>query len=265
MGSDLTLLIVGFVLTTVVGGFLGYQYQRRTWQANRRESEREAASAVFDEISRAMDRRLYRMRRLYWSVRDWDDQRVDESLSDYREILRDWNDNLNRNLALVYRYFGPEVWRYVDGVLYEEFAYLGLRLERRVRHHASEESASEPAHALTGRRLKALSNDVYELNRFLIAQVQLGTVGLYQEGNGVGVGPLPWRRDVQRGTKSLLVADWQRALNSALDLKLDVDGWFGEATHEATIQIQQRAGLPANGIVDAATRSALATTRDAPP
>jgi hypothetical protein len=76
-------------------------------------------------------------------------------------------------------------------VLYDEFAYLRRRLEGRVRHHASEESASEAAHALTGRRLKALSSDVYELNRLLIAQVQLATVGLYQEGKGVGVGPCP--------------------------------------------------------------------------
>jgi len=118
---------------------------------------------------------------------------------------------------------------------------------------------------LTGRRLKALSNDVYELNRFLIAQVQLGTVGLYQEGKSFKGERRPWRRDVQRGTKSLMVADWQRTLNAALDLHLDVDGWFGDATHEATIKMQQGAGLPANGLVDAATRAALANTRDTPP
>jgi Tfp pilus assembly protein PilN len=63
-------LIVGFLLTTVAGGVLGYFFQSRSWShqydAQFREQERERAAKAFDEISRLLDKRLYRLRQLYW-------------------------------------------------------------------------------------------------------------------------------------------------------------------------------------------------------
>src|SRR3954454_18136782 len=76
MANQVVLLVLGFVLTTVVGGVLGYYFQRRTWDANRRESERSAAADVFDGISRGMDERLYRMRLVYWGLRSGDKERI---------------------------------------------------------------------------------------------------------------------------------------------------------------------------------------------
>src|SRR6185503_2164958 len=129
MANQVVLLVLGFVLTSVIGGALGYYFQRRTWDANRRESERSAAAAVFDDISRVMDERLYRMRLLYWGLRAGDEERVSAAMADYRATLVKWNDNLNRNLALVQRYFGQEVWAFLSGVMYEEFAIIGRHLE----------------------------------------------------------------------------------------------------------------------------------------
>jgi len=129
MGAQVILLVLGFVLTTVVGGVLGYYFQRRTWDANRRESERSAAADVFDGISRGMDERPYRMRLVYWGLRRGDEDRIAAAMAEYRATLVKWNDNLNRNLALVQRYFGREVWAFLSGVLYEEFAIIGRHLE----------------------------------------------------------------------------------------------------------------------------------------
>jgi hypothetical protein len=53
MGRDLFLLIVGFLLTSVVGGLLGYLFQRRTWAHQREEQqddqERQQALRTFEE------------------------------------------------------------------------------------------------------------------------------------------------------------------------------------------------------------------------
>ncbi len=87
MADQVVLLVVGFILTTVVGGMLGYYFQRRTWDANRRESERTAAASVFDDISRAMDERLYRMRLVYWSLKEGNDDRIAAAMDDYRAAL----------------------------------------------------------------------------------------------------------------------------------------------------------------------------------
>ena len=73
MGQQLLLLVTGFVLTSVLGGLLGYWLQSRSWahqhDVQRRDEERQHALKTFEEISLLLDRRLYRMRRLYWAAR----------------------------------------------------------------------------------------------------------------------------------------------------------------------------------------------------
>jgi putative peptidoglycan binding protein len=251
-------VVLLFVLTTVVGGALGYYFQRRTWDANRRESERTAAAHVFDDISRAMDERLYRMRLLYWGLKGGDEDRIAAAMEEYRATLVKWNDNLNRNHALVHRYFGRGVWAFLSGVLYEEFAIIGRHLEGWYRGRPDREPGSADAGRLsvTGRRLQALSNDIFALNRLMIAMIQRGSVGLYLE-EAVEGEPGPWLRDLSFGSKSTQVADWQRKLVS-IGHRLDVDGWFGEGTRAATVAFQEASGLEPDGVVGELTRRTMA-------
>jgi hypothetical protein len=250
------LLVLGFVLTTVVGGFLGYYFQRRAWDANRRESERQAAAAVFDETSRAMDQRLYRMWLLYWAMKAGDEHRLARAMEDYRSVLQSWNDNLNRKLALISRYFGERVWEYVDGEVYVEFARLGRHLEEHYRRRNERAAEPDPRLLAVGRGLRALNDDVYYLNRFLIAMIQRGGVGLYQPA-GDERGRPPWKRHLGPGSRSMLVARWQRNLNLVGNSDLEVDGWFGHATLETTLGFQRAHGLSADGIVGEATRGKM--------
>jgi peptidoglycan hydrolase-like protein with peptidoglycan-binding domain len=265
MADQVVLLLLGFVLTTVVGGALGYYFQRRTWDSNRRESERTAAASVFDDISRAMDGRLYRMRLVYWGLKGGDEDRIAAAMDEYRATLVRWNDNLNRNLALVHRYFGRDVWAFLSGVLYEEFAIIGRHLEGWYRRRLDRElgSAEEGRLFVTGRRLQALSNDIFELNRLMIAMIQRGGVGLYLEEAMEGE-PGPWLRDLSFGSKSTQVAAWQRKLVS-IGHRLEVDGWFGPGTRAATVAFQEASGLEADGIVGELTRSKMADLLAAAP
>jgi Putative peptidoglycan binding domain len=254
MGGQIVLLVLGFVLTTLLGGSIGYLFQRRTWEANRKESEREAAATLFGELSRAMDRRLYRMWLFHWRLNSGDEASIETVLNDYREVLKEWNDGLNRNLALTYRYFGEDVWRYFDRILYEEFARLGRCLEQRYRERAR--AGTEASSGTLGGLLKALSDDIYRLNRFLVSLIQHGRVGLYQSRKAWPERP-PWEGDLARGTEGPRVAEWQRVLNLVRQDQQDqieVDGRFGEATRQATIEFQSDNGLEPDGIVGARTR-----------
>jgi hypothetical protein len=66
-------ILLGFLLTTVLGGFLGVYLQQRSWahrfKVERATAERDRAVQVFEETSRLLDRRLYRMRRLAWTLK----------------------------------------------------------------------------------------------------------------------------------------------------------------------------------------------------
>ena len=85
MTQQLLLLVVGFVLTSVAGGARGSWFQRRARahqheiqlrdeerqrEVQRRDEEHQRALKTFEEVSQLLDRRLYRMRRLYWAARE---------------------------------------------------------------------------------------------------------------------------------------------------------------------------------------------------
>ena len=65
MGDQVLLLVIGFALTSVLGGALGYFFQTRSWahqhRAQRRDQQHEQAMKVFQEVSSALDKRLYRI------------------------------------------------------------------------------------------------------------------------------------------------------------------------------------------------------------
>jgi len=49
-----------------------------------------------------------------WSLKARDEERIAAATDEYRSALIKWNDSLNRNLALAYRYFGRDVWAFLS-------------------------------------------------------------------------------------------------------------------------------------------------------
>jgi hypothetical protein len=127
--------------------FLGYSLQRRAWREQQRarlfETERDAARAVFEELSRIFDRRLHRMRQLDASLAASSQAGdVERAVGRYREVVDEWNDNLNRMLALVQRYFGKSLRDELDYGLMTRFVETGALLQDRVRDHRTRAPSS---------------------------------------------------------------------------------------------------------------------------
>jgi hypothetical protein len=178
--NALVLLVLGFTLTTLVGGFLGNYFQERAWQnrdrVRRLESERAAATSVFEELSRLMDRRLYRMRRILWGIQSGRGaDEMSQRWEDYREVLFQWNDNLNRNLALVQRYFGAEYREHLEWTISEGFRTLGNELERSSRE-AQDRDRLDSLAALADK----VNNDIYTLDVHMIREIQQGNIGSFR-------------------------------------------------------------------------------------
>jgi hypothetical protein len=115
--NQLVPVVAGFLLTTVIGGLLGFLLQNRSWEHQHKvlaseqerqrrlqiaEQERKEAVQIFDEISRLMDKRLYRLRLVYWSLKEESDPgkrspAAEERWKEYRQVLYEWNDSVNRN------------------------------------------------------------------------------------------------------------------------------------------------------------------------
>jgi hypothetical protein len=177
-------LVVGFLLITVLGGGLGTYLQQRSWKhqndARLREEELRRADDVCRAVSQLMDRRLYRMLRLFHAL-DGDAGDPDRpalltrQFGEYDQVLYEWNDQLNLNLARLGTYFGESARDWLDLVIYENFRSVGSDLERAYRQAIREPSAV-PLDGLY-ERLGKLNDQVYELGVFMMTRLREGQVG----------------------------------------------------------------------------------------
>jgi hypothetical protein len=264
MGGDLLLLIIGSLLTTVAG-LLGYAFQRRTWEhqhdLQQRDQERQQALKTFEEVSRLLDRRLYRMRRLYWAARSRalgtsDRAELASALVDYREVLVEWNDNLNRTLALVHTYFGSQVREQLEEDIYEGFATLGRGLDEIVRMvSAAEDKRIEVPNF--GLLVSGLSRRVYQLNVHMLSLLENDCIGRLAPRGSPAEAPSPTGEPrLQIGEQGRDVRRLQRALHRAGET-VAVDGRFGQETWAAVRSVQRARGLDVDGIAGPATWAAL--------
>jgi hypothetical protein len=176
-------LVVGFVLTTVLGGLLGTYLQERSWrhqnEARLREAELRRAEAVCHAVSGLLDKRRYRMLRLFHALGGRAQETVSADalaarLGDYDRVLYEWNDTLNVNLAMVASSFGRFAWLELQRI-YETYRAVGGELEDAYQLVAA---GSRPTTLSDlGGRLGDLDEIAYSFNLAMMAQLRNGTVG----------------------------------------------------------------------------------------
>lgn len=179
--SDLLPLVVGFVLTTVLGGVLGTYLQRRTWdhqnEARLREDELRRADAICQSVSELLDKRRYRMLRLLAAIRGQttgtgSPEKLTASLDAYDAVLYEWNDHLNVNLAMVGTYFGAQARDWLEQA-YDAYRVVGVELETALRERPRGAAALDPVAS----RLAELDSVAYRLALLLTTHLREGTVG----------------------------------------------------------------------------------------
>lgn len=182
MTDQLVTIVTGFILTTVLGGALGYFFQRRTWNHQHRvqiaDLERSRAVQTFDDVSRILDKRLYRMRLLYSALVELrhDEELVAKRMEAYRDVLVEWNDSINRNLALVQRYFGASMRERLDGPIGRTAVEIGRSLQESWRRHIEGREPQADSAATQG-KLDSLGYLIYQFNLDLIGLIQANNVG----------------------------------------------------------------------------------------
>ena len=179
-------IVVGFALTTLVGGWWAARLQERSWNRQNdvrlREEEHERASGACQELMGLLDRRLYRMQRLLWAATAAGRPELDRRRQDYVDVLLEWNEHLNTNLALVGAFFGDTARVRLDG-LYEDFKRVGQHVEAVVRASLAGEDTAELAQQVAlefeGREVGSLNDRVYRFGLLLMGQLRDGQVGRY--------------------------------------------------------------------------------------
>lgn len=265
MSDQVWLLVIGFLLTTVLGGGLGYAFQARAWAHQhdiaKRDNEREQAFKTFEEVSTRMDKRLFRMRRLYWAshqkmIGDGDDAQWEAARADYATAIFEWNDNLNRTLALVQTYFGGAIRQELENGIYEEFAALGRAMTHIVRW-VSGGRAERSVLKRFGRRLESLSRRVYRINVDMLRLFEDGALGRRAPREIEGA-PAPEKPVLELGSHGRAVHELQQRLRGRGQEGIPLDGDFGPRTLTAVLALQGSHDLDADGVVGPRTWALLA-------
>ena len=190
LANEIIPLVVGFVLTTVLGGLLGTGLQQRSWNRQNdvqlRQEELRHANNACQQVSKLLDKRLYRMRRLYSALASdaglpGRNERIQACLKEHDDVLYEWNDGLNLNLALMGAYFGTGARNWLHSRIYEQFEQVDAQFESYHIGCAQRDPAkhSLPEVSLAGIRtdLDLLGSQIYQLGAFMMTQIRDGDVG----------------------------------------------------------------------------------------
>lgn len=175
---EIGLMLCGFVLTTILGGVLTFWYQQQAWErddkAKRKQEQLVRASTTLDDLSRLIDRRLYRLRNVQGALEvKATDAEVSAMRASYREVVSEWNESLNRNLVQTEMSFGPDARHLFESSIVEGFRSL---------HRELIDTVAEP----TPDRIQKLkvgadkmSPKVYAFNLDLLRRLQQGDIGSF--------------------------------------------------------------------------------------
>src|SRR3954466_5738704 len=101
LNSDLFLLAVGFVLTTVAGTVIGSQLQQRSWEKQTRidlfHKRYEEGTDFLHALSTLIGRRFFGLQRLLWALGDASATKIQKLELEYFGIVNRWNSTYWRN------------------------------------------------------------------------------------------------------------------------------------------------------------------------
>jgi hypothetical protein len=139
---------------------------RKVTEEERRIRE---ATEFFEELSRLMDKRLFRMRQWHISIiGTYPDEVVDQRLSEYRDVLYEWNDSVNRHLAMLEIYFSKELRHEFDNDVGDNFVRAGVALEKLFGSHGTPQNESKSVK----NQLADLGDKVYGFNLNLLQEIK---------------------------------------------------------------------------------------------
>ena len=240
------------------------EIQKKDWEhqytVQKRDEERQQALKTFEDISTLLDKRLYRMWRLHWAIRNKargasNEKEMDLARTAYRDVLHEWNDNLNRTLALAQTYFGDGLRQTLEGSLYEAVAALGRALDATEQMVSKAENKQVDIPRLSG-RLTRLSRSIYEMNVHMLSLLEKNRRDARLEARIKPSLPVT-ERMLEIGDQGGAVWYLQRALSRTGQVDINVDGLFGPDTWSAVRVFQSSHNLDADGIVGPKTWAAL--------
>tara|TARA_R110002051_G_C8678423_1_gene491415 strand:+ start:129 stop:737 length:609 start_codon:yes stop_codon:yes gene_type:complete len=138
---------VSFVLITVAGSIIGYFLQKNLFnhQKTRDSIERSYNERrdVFDKLSIILDRRIYQYRQIVYGWWRNDPDWVEREFSALRNILFEWNGQINSIYGKVQIFFGPSLRNELEIGVGTQMRKVQRLLEEKKRGQAGAKSSND--------------------------------------------------------------------------------------------------------------------------
>lgn len=176
--NELVLMFVGFILTVVVGGLISMMIQNRTWDHQNSETIRREeinnAQVVYEDVSSAIDSRIYFTNRVVWGhLNKMGSDELNERFNKYDNALVNWNTNLNRRQALLNRYFGPHMRKVFEYQIHDKFRIISNQLDSLIR--SGTESLDNYKNIQT--EIDNINTKIYGYNNTLLNMIKKEEIG----------------------------------------------------------------------------------------
>ena len=172
MGSIVS-VVVGAILTGIVGNMLVQRWQHRNWVRQQRFTGQEKAYLLLkdlcDALAKATAKRVFCMRRLAAAVYDNDQPRTGEVLEEYRAVVKEWNEGLAPFFTRLTFYADYDFTRRLEDSVHGAFVSVGREIERNIRIRKGQ--ATGPLKSVTV-DLDRLQSVVVDFNRDLARYAQ---------------------------------------------------------------------------------------------
>jgi hypothetical protein len=166
--EKISLLIIGFILTGIIGTFVSFYFQTKTSINNYNmgliESERKAARDIFEEVIKDMDSRVYYAQLVSDDYSFHPETGVQPKVWDKYVIqMNAWNENINRRKSLGEMYFGPQCLNTIE-MIHSNFLDLNILLnEIKKGNPASQAKAKTLAYSINARIYKLSNQMTYKI------------------------------------------------------------------------------------------------------
>lgn len=133
--NDFVLLVLGFILSGVVGSYIAQQYTRKS-------SETQVATDIFKDEIKLVGDRVFLMNQIFIQLqgRKQSNSETEEEMrkrwSVYREVLQRWNSSRAFNREMLRLYFGEKIWQQERALHYALRAW-GASLETQYKNPGS--------------------------------------------------------------------------------------------------------------------------------
>lgn len=154
INSKLCLLIIGFLLTGLVGSCLNHRFQKEAWKRQvEHEVVKKQLDQTYESIEKAMlhaSKRFYSMQKVFWSLESNKSEEARQRWKEYSKIKDDWNIMLRSyrskikillNAQLAYGLLGKDDARDYKNktCLHSLFVVTHYKLRKLLKHNGSNE------------------------------------------------------------------------------------------------------------------------------